>query len=284
MIKALSPGGGKKPFDFTARVLAGTSNDSGEEDMLHKKRCPSCNEINDLGTDYCRKCGEDFPSEADLEDEYEEEIIEEIVYVDGEEDVSEEVEVIEEIVYVDEEEEEGVEYEETEEVFFDEDFTEEDEGLDVEYEEYEEYEEEQLDEEEPSINTLEERIAYYQDILKISPEDPVAHNKLGHAYFQDGNLGDAEIHYKKALTIYPDYSEGYYNIALLYREQGNTAEDPDKLRLAFSYFEDSIQYSKHQEMIDKAEKHMEELMLEISRFDKKREEEAIRLEEEESKD
>jgi len=101
MVKALSPASISSD-KILLTSLSGmedekdSTEDEDEYDGEEMIECPSCNKLNNIEANYCRKCGLDL-QEYDGED-YEEEIIEEIL-VDNEDDLDEdEVEVIEEII------------------------------------------------------------------------------------------------------------------------------------------------------------------------------------------
>ena len=99
------------------------------------KLCPSCNRLNRPKAKYCKECGENIDEFAKIESEdgyeegedveYEEEVIEEIVLVEGEEGDDGDEEIVEEIIVVEEDEEEKIDTEQKDTPVFKEDLIEE---------------------------------------------------------------------------------------------------------------------------------------------------------------
>ena len=54
-----------------------------------------------------------------------------------------------------------------------------------------------------------------QNALKIEPNDPEVQLCLGNNFGQLGRLKDAELSYKQAIEIRPDYLQAYYNLATI---------------------------------------------------------------------
>ena len=63
-------------------------------------------------------------------------------------------------------------------------------------------------------NTKQARTAFEKAIV-INPNNPFALNQLAILNREDGNFGEAEKLYKKALAAYPDYKNAHLNLAIL---------------------------------------------------------------------
>lgn len=55
---------------------------------------------------------------------------------------------------------------------------------------------------------------------KTSPSSPNTHNNLGDVYGRRGDLNNAVLEFKKAITIKPDYADAYHNLGNTYRVMG----------------------------------------------------------------
>lgn len=50
--------------------------------------------------------------------------------------------------------------------------------------------------------------------VRARPENPRAHNNLGHALFKEGRLDEALVRYREAIRLEPKYPEPHYNLGL----------------------------------------------------------------------
>jgi tetratricopeptide (TPR) repeat protein len=67
---------------------------------------------------------------------------------------------------------------------------------------------------------LDEAIAQLQMALAINPDSAGPHYGLGNAFFQRGQLDEAIAHYQKALTIDPDNADNHNNLGNAFFQQG----------------------------------------------------------------
>jgi len=75
------------------------------------------------------------------------------------------------------------------------------------------------------------QVSYWRDseslwthTLACTSDNAIAHNNLGHALFQKGNVDEAIVHYQKALQIEPDYAYAYNNLGLAFFHLGRVDE------------------------------------------------------------
>ena len=64
----------------------------------------------------------------------------------------------------------------------------------------------------------------WTDTLQKNPNCWIAHNNLGTALFQKGNVDEAIAHYQRALQIKPDYAEACYNLGNALLRMGSVDE------------------------------------------------------------
>jgi tetratricopeptide (TPR) repeat protein len=58
------------------------------------------------------------------------------------------------------------------------------------------------------------------NVIKNHPDVALAHNNLGLAYYNKGQLNKAIMEYKEAVKLNPVYTKAYYNIGLVYYYKG----------------------------------------------------------------
>lgn len=75
---------------------------------------------------------------------------------------------------------------------------------------------------------LNEAIAEFEAILKVTPQLAHLHNNLGYAYYLQNNFGKAIAAFETAIALEPRNQRAYNNLELVYRKQG----DVEKARLA----------------------------------------------------
>jgi tetratricopeptide (TPR) repeat protein len=71
---------------------------------------------------------------------------------------------------------------------------------------------------------LEEAIGQYRKALEINPGNLNAHNNLGKDLVQKGEMGEAVAQYREALEINPDFAEVRYNLAFVLARMGRAEE------------------------------------------------------------
>ena len=60
--------------------------------------------------------------------------------------------------------------------------------------------------------------------VKLSPQDPEAHNNLGNTLKELGRLDQAEASYNQALVLKPDYAEAHCNLGIVLHHSGKLDE------------------------------------------------------------
>ena len=71
---------------------------------------------------------------------------------------------------------------------------------------------------------VEEAIAHFQKALEINPNYTIAHNNLGNALIRKGSVDEAIAHYQRALQITPDSAEAHNNLGGALLQKGNVDE------------------------------------------------------------
>ena len=71
---------------------------------------------------------------------------------------------------------------------------------------------------------LDQAIHWYQEVLKVEPDNAAALSNTGYALFDQGKLDAAIICFRKALSVKPDYPEAYYNLGNALKSQGQLDE------------------------------------------------------------
>lgn len=91
-----------------------------------------------------------------------------------------------------------------------------------------------------SKGDLDTAITYLQKSIALNPYFAEAHNDLGVVYERKALLNKARHHYRRAVTIQPDYAPGYMNLAMLEESLGNIDEAIFywKARIAFGRSDD----------------------------------------------
>ena len=64
----------------------------------------------------------------------------------------------------------------------------------------------------------------YRKAIEINPDFADAHSNLGNILKDFGKLKDAELSYRKAIEINPDYTEAHFNLGVLLRIIGESQE------------------------------------------------------------
>ena len=78
-------------------------------------------------------------------------------------------------------------------------------------------------------------LSEYIETQFFNGDRPSSYVNLGVVYLRQGDAGEAEAAYKKAISIEPGYVYGYINLVDLYREQGRETEGEAILQIAISY-------------------------------------------------
>ena len=71
---------------------------------------------------------------------------------------------------------------------------------------------------------VDEATAHYQKALELNPNDAEAHNNLGNVFIKKGQVDDAMGHYQKALKINPYLADVHYNLGNVLFAKGQMAE------------------------------------------------------------
>ncbi len=64
----------------------------------------------------------------------------------------------------------------------------------------------------------------YRKAIDLNPNYAIAHSNLGNIWKEIGKLKEAELSYRKAIEIKPDYADAHYNLGNILKELGNLKE------------------------------------------------------------
>ena len=71
-----------------------------------------------------------------------------------------------------------------------------------------------------SNENSQEEAECYQEVLRLRPDYPQAHNNLAVVLKARGEEAAAAEHYREAMRLRPDYPEAHYNDAVLLHSRG----------------------------------------------------------------
>jgi tetratricopeptide (TPR) repeat protein len=66
--------------------------------------------------------------------------------------------------------------------------------------------------------------ALFQQAIAVTENNPVTHNQLGTAFFNQGKMDEAINQYQEAIRLQPSYADPYYNLGNALVKNGQTAE------------------------------------------------------------
>lgn len=70
----------------------------------------------------------------------------------------------------------------------------------------------------------------FRKAAEFAPDDPEVQSRLGHAYYADGKLSNAEYCFKQALEYDPNHGYSYYSLAKIYMVRGEDDKALETLR------------------------------------------------------
>ncbi|HXD72755.1 MAG TPA: tetratricopeptide repeat protein [Vicinamibacterales bacterium] len=85
-----------------------------------------------------------------------------------------------------------------------------------------------------NVRALKADIAGGETQVRVSPDDPLAHNYLATKYLQAGRVADAVKELNEAVRLNPRDAEAHSNLATAYQAQGRVADSVREGRLAVS--------------------------------------------------
>ena len=74
-------------------------------------------------------------------------------------------------------------------------------------------------------DNFDEAVKNYQDALKLNPSDEVTLLKIGNIYYNAKQDNKNAINfYKKAIVVNPNYTDGWFNLGLVYANENNNGK------------------------------------------------------------
>ncbi|KKT50840.1 MAG: Tetratricopeptide repeat protein [Candidatus Yanofskybacteria bacterium GW2011_GWA1_44_21] len=67
-------------------------------------------------------------------------------------------------------------------------------------------------------------VDFYKDILRYEPSSTRINNNLGNTYYNQGNIGEAEFYYRKAIESGDAFAQPYYNLGTILQSRGKIDE------------------------------------------------------------
>jgi tetratricopeptide (TPR) repeat protein len=91
-------------------------------------------------------------------------------------------------------------------------------------------------------NDIETAMKYYDQSLKINPNDHIVVNNIGANFMQQGKLKEARKYFLRAIQINSDYPNTHYGLGMIANKEKN-------LQSSFEYFINAVKLSKSQDTL-----------------------------------
>jgi Flp pilus assembly protein TadD len=78
--------------------------------------------------------------------------------------------------------------------------------------------------------SLPDRIAEFQEVAEMMPDDPVVRFGLAGAYLEAGRAAEAALEYQAAIRLKPDYSAAHRGLGRALERAGRVADARDAYR------------------------------------------------------
>ena len=113
---------------------------------------------------------------------------------------------------------------------------------------------------------------FYKDILKYEPKSLKINNNLGNFYYNQGDIEQAEVYYRKAIESGDQFAQPHFNIGSILQSRGDIEGAIERFEKAieidpdfyYSYQNLAVIYAQRGELV-KAAENMEKLKLLLSR-------------------
>jgi tetratricopeptide (TPR) repeat protein len=103
-------------------------------------------------------------------------------------------------------------------------------------------------------------VVLYKHALSIASFNPLIYNNLAVSFIQEGNLAEAEVQCRLAVTLFPRYADAHYTLGNIYMAKNKYAEAERQYRMAIALSLNSFQVHnnlanalKHQKKLPEAE-------------------------------
>ena len=84
-------------------------------------------------------------------------------------------------------------------------------------------------------------VALYKHTLSVASFNPLIYNNLAVSLLEGGQLPEAEVQCRLAVTLFPRYADAHYNLGNIYMAEKKLAEAEKEYRLALRLMPDSFQ-------------------------------------------
>ena len=84
------------------------------------------------------------------------------------------------------------------------------------------------------LNKLDESLKANNRALQLNDKDAEAHNNYGNILFKLGNFENAELYFRNAIKIRPNYPEAYNNLGNVLRHLNRFEDSENSFRIALS--------------------------------------------------
>lgn len=102
-----------------------------------------------------------------------------------------------------------------------------------------------------SLDSFEQSIDYFNKVLEIEPDEPVAYNNRGYSYYRLGEYRKAIKDIKKSIDMEPSNSYAYRNLALVHITRNRMQEACEALNTALAYGFTKLYGPEVKELFDK---------------------------------
>jgi tetratricopeptide (TPR) repeat protein len=109
----------------------------------------------------------------------------------------------------------------------------------------------------PTKNKTKNNIEAADEVVKLAPDDPDSHFRLGLKYWRSKNPDEAIRHFKEVLRLAPENAHAYWNLGLLHEEKKDNTQAVDYIKQAEAIY---LKYG-YPTYAEEAKKYLESLSI-----------------------